>query len=160
VRKCAEESIPACKGRISGGDDKQRGGTQNESRLVCTRNSACESNIPQLDTKYRCREISQSVTQFTMAEHGRKQIDQAYHSSPTWTYTKPGLLIALHQQSINLLSCRAPSWFIPHVKCLQYPSNRQGSSLCGDAAAFHWVGLMVDSLVGVGVAIGVEKLSA
>ena len=65
MRKCAEESIPACKGRISGGDDKQRGGTQNESRLVCTRNSACESNIPQLDTKYRCREISRSVTQNT-----------------------------------------------------------------------------------------------
>ena len=82
------------------------------------------------------------------------------HSSPTWTYTKLGLLIALHQQSINLLSCRAPSWFVQHVKCLQYPSNRQGSSLCGDAAAFRWVGLMVDSLVGVGVAIGVEKLSA
>jgi len=47
------------------------------------------------------RNIPDNNSQFTMAERGRKQIDQAYHSSSTRTHTKLGAdncpLIALHQ---------------------------------------------------------------
>jgi len=43
----------------------------------------------------------------------------------------------------------------------QYPSNRKGSSLCDDGAwmqHFVGLGLIVDSLVGVGVAVSIEEL--
>jgi len=114
---CGREHPCMCNGWISGGNDKWRGGMKNESRLVHTQNSACKSNIPQLDTKYHCWEICQSVTQFTMAEHGQKQTDQAYHSSPTWIYTQLGLLIVLRSLFIFItpiiLSLDLISWSYP-----------------------------------------------